>query len=136
MIQQTEIILPAFGRGFHLITNIIKKNLLPLPETGILNVFIQHTSAGLTINENLESTVPTDMSKTFNRLVPENIELYDHISEGLDDMPAHVKSTLTGASLNIPILRHQLALGTWQGIFLCEFREQKQRRKIVLTTIS
>ncbi|HNW89683.1 MAG TPA: secondary thiamine-phosphate synthase enzyme YjbQ [Bacteroidales bacterium] len=136
MIQQTEIILPAFGRGFHLITNIIKKNLLPLPETGILNVFIQHTSAGLTINENFESTVPTDMSKTFNRLVPENIELYDHISEGLDDMPAHVKSTLTGASLNIPITGHQLGLGTWQGIFLCEFREQKQRRKIVLTTIS
>jgi len=101
-----------------------------------LNVFIQHTSAGLTINENFESTVPTDMSKTFNRLVPENIELYDHISEGLDDMPAHVKSTLTGASLNIPITGHQLGLGTWQGIFLCEFREQKQRRKIVLTTIS
>jgi secondary thiamine-phosphate synthase enzyme len=136
MIYQTEIILQPYGRGFHLITDSIKNALPSLPEAGILNIFLQHTSAGLTINENFDGSVRTDMSTSFNRLVPENIQLYDHTSEGEDDMPAHVKSTLAGVSLNIPIYKHQLGLGTWQGIYLCEFRNQKQNRKIVITIIS
>lgn len=135
MIYQTEIKLPPFGKGFHLITDIIKKNLTELPEAGLVNIFIQHTSAALTINENFDKSVRHDMTIAFDRLVPENPLYYSHTSEGTDDMPAHVKSTLAGNSLNIPILKHQLALGIWQGIYLCEFRNQKQQRKIVITII-
>lgn len=133
MMYQTEIILPPFGRGFHLITDIIYENLPQLPEIGIVNLFIRHTSAGLTINENFDLSVRTDMVKAFSRIVPEDEKLYNHTSEGEDDMPAHVKSTLTGVSLNIPIVKHQLGLGTWQGIYLGEFRNQNQKREIVLT---
>jgi len=135
MIYQTEIILPAFGRGFHLITDIIKQNLPPLPETGFVNIFIRHTSAGLTINENFDATVRSDLSIAFDRIVPENSTLYKHNDEGSDDMPAHIKSSLAGASLNIPIRYHSLALGAWQGIFLCEFRSKKQQRTVVITII-
>ncbi|HNZ42611.1 MAG TPA: secondary thiamine-phosphate synthase enzyme YjbQ [Bacteroidales bacterium] len=135
MIYQTEIILPSFGRGFHLITGIIKQNLPPLPETGLVNIFIRHTSAGLTINENFDPTVRLDMSTAFDRIVPENTTLYQHNDEGSDDMPAHVKSSLAGASLSIPIRNHSLGLGTWQGIFLCEFRSKKQQRTVLITII-
>lgn len=135
MIYQTEIKLPSFGRGFHLITDIIKKDIPDLPEAGLVNIFIQHTSAGLTINENFDNSVRNDINVAFDRLVPENYAYYTHTSEGEDDMPAHVKSTLAGTSLNIPILKHQLGLGVWQGIYLCEFRTQKQQRKIVITVI-
>ncbi|HOY31849.1 MAG TPA: secondary thiamine-phosphate synthase enzyme YjbQ [Bacteroidales bacterium] len=136
MVYQTEVLLPPFKRGCHLITGIIQKQLPALPESGIVNIFIQHTSAGLTINENFDSSVREDMTNTFDRLIPDNIHLYSHNSEGEDDMPAHVKSTFTGTSLNIPITKHHLGLGVWQGIYLCEFRNQMQRRKIVLTILN
>ncbi len=133
MISQIEISLPPFKRGFHIITQIIKSNLSDLPEQGILNIFIKHTSAGLTINENADPTVLGDFEKIFNNLIPENLPIYTHTSEGSDDMPAHIKSTIAGTSLNIPITNHRLNLGIWQGIYLCEFRNRGGSRKIVLT---
>ena len=136
MIQQVEIVLPAFNRGFHLITHLIEDNLPSLPEKGLLNVFIQHTSAGLTINENADPTVRTDFETVFNKLVPEGANYYIHIFEGMDDMPAHIKSSLVGQSVNIPVTNNRLNLGTWQGIFLCEFRNRGGRRRIVATIYS
>lgn len=136
MIIQQHITLPAFPRGFHLITNLVQEALPELPEVGLLNVFILHTSAGLTINENADPDVRTDYETIFNRLVPENDPAYVHTIEGPDDMPAHVKSTLAGSSVTIPITNGKLHLGTWQGIFLCEFRNRGGRRKLVLTVHS
>jgi len=136
MIVQKQISLPAFSRGFHLITDIIRQELPALPETGLLNVFILHTSAGLTINENADPDVRTDYETIFNKLVPENDPDYVHTIEGPDDMPAHVKSTLAGSSVMIPISNGRLNLGTWQGVFLCEFRNRGGRRKLVLTVYS
>ena len=136
MIQQVEIVLPAFNRGFHLITHLIEDNLPSLPEKGLLNVFIQHTSAGLTINENADPTVRTDFETVFNKLVPEGANYYIHIFEGMDDMPAHIKSSLVGQSVNIPVTNNRLNLGTWQGVFLCEFRNRGGRRRIVATIYS
>ncbi|MCD4665678.1 MAG: secondary thiamine-phosphate synthase enzyme YjbQ [Bacteroidales bacterium] len=136
MIQQVEIVLPAFNRGFHLITHLIEDNLPSLPEKGLLNVFIQHTSAGLTINENADPTVRTDFETVFNKLVPEGANYYIHTFEGMDDMPAHIKSSLVGQSVNIPVTNHRLNLGTWQGIFLCEFRNRGGRRRIVASIYS
>ncbi len=133
MIYQAELLLPPFGRGFHLITDIIENNLPALPEQGMVNIFICHTSAGLTINENYDTTVRSDLANAFNKIAPENNSLYDHNSEGSDDMPAHIKATLAGAALNIPVLKHRLGLGTWQGIYLCEFRNHKQKRRIIIT---
>ena len=133
MIAQTELSLPSFERGFHIITDIIINNLLQLPEKGLLNVFIKHTSAALTINENADPTVLQDFEQVFNDLIPENSPLYTHVFEGSDDMPAHIKASLIGNSLNIPITNHRLNLGTWQGIYLCEFRNRGGNRKIVLT---
>lgn len=133
MIEQLEISLPPFSRGFHLITRLVMDQLPILPEKGLLNLFILHTSAGLTITENADSTVLSDMEQTFNKLVPDNSKDYIHSMEGPDDMPAHIKSSLTGHSLIIPITNHQLNLGTWQGITLCEFRNRGGRRKLVAT---
>ena len=136
MIQQVEIVLPSFNRGFHLITHLIEDNLPSLPEKGLLNVFIQHTSAGLTINENADPTVRTDFETVFNKVVPEGANYYIHTFEGMDDMPAHIKSSLVGQSVNIPVTNHKLNLGTWQGIFLCEFRNRGGRRRVVATIFS
>lgn len=136
MITQQHISLPAFPRGFHLITNMVREALPELPETGLLHIFILHTSAGLTINENADPDVRTDYETIFNKLVPENDPDYVHTIEGPDDMPAHVKSTLAGSSVTIPITNGKLCLGTWQGIFLCEFRNRGGRRKLVLTVYS
>ncbi|MCD4789296.1 MAG: secondary thiamine-phosphate synthase enzyme YjbQ [Bacteroidales bacterium] len=133
MVQQIEIVLPSFNRGFHLITHLIEDQLPSLPEKGILNVFIQHTSAGLTINENADPTVRTDFETVFNKLVPEGASYYIHTFEGLDDMPAHIKSSLVGQSITIPITNHRLNLGTWQGIYLCEFRNRGGRRRLMAT---
>jgi secondary thiamine-phosphate synthase enzyme len=133
MIWQKEIQLPAFKRGFHLITNIIEKELADLPENGLLHLFIKHTSAGLSINENADSDVRTDFESFFNHLVPERMPFYVHTLEGPDDMPAHLKSSIIGHSLSIPITRHELNLGTWQGIYLCEFRDHAGGRKLVLS---
>jgi len=136
MIEQYEIRLPAYRRGYQQITNHILKAIPGLPETGLLNVFIHHTSAGLMINENADPSVMTDMESMFNHLVPENLPFLVHTMEGPDDMPAHVKSAITGVSLTIPISNGRLKLGTWQGIFLCEFRNHGGQRKLTVTVYS
>ncbi len=118
-------------RGFHLITSIVENKLGDLPDVGILNLFIQHTSASISINENADPSVRIDFESIMNKLVPEDMPYYTHVFEGSDDMPAHVKSSLLGSSINIPITNHRLNLGTWQGIYLCEFRNNGGRRKIV-----
>jgi len=134
MMQQTTITLPPFSRGFHLITDLIASNI-DLPETGVLHIFIQHTSAGLTINENADPTVQSDLEESFNHLVREDEPFYQHTYEGSDDMPAHIKSTIVGSSVTVPITNGKLNLGTWQGIYLCEFRNQGGSRKLVLTVL-
>ncbi len=136
MIQQFEIKLPAFKRGFHLVTRHITEKLDQLPETGLVNIFVHHTSAGLMINENADPSVRVDLESSFNHLVPERMSYYTHTMEGDDDMPAHIKSALTGVSLTIPVEDHRLKLGTWQGIFLCEFRDHAGSRKVTLTVYS
>ncbi len=133
MVKQVELILPNFKRGYHLITSHVLKAIGELPQTGILNVFIKHTSAGLTINENADPSVRDDFETFMNDLVPENYPKFTHTLEGPDDMPAHLKSSLVGQSLTIPITNGKLNLGTWQGIYLCEFRNYGGRRKIVIT---
>jgi len=136
MIEQLEIMLPAFERGYHLITELIERQLPKLPENGLVNILIQHTSAGISLNENADPSVRHDFEIFMNKLVPENDPDFTHILEGSDDQPAHLKSSLIGASLNIPITNHQLNLGTWQGIYLCEFRNYGGRRKLVVTILS
>ena len=122
MVQQIEITLKPKRRGFHLVTSEIVSQLPKLPKTGIVNIFTKHTSCGLSINENCDPDVRIDMETIFNRLVPENRPEYEHTLEGADDMPAHAKSTLSGVSITIPITDGRLNLGTWQGIYFCEFR--------------
>lgn len=136
MIQQKLLTLPYYRKGCHLITDSVLKGLGELPETGLLHVFIQHTSAALAINENADPTVRHDMEKSFDYLAPENQPFYQHTTEGPDDMPAHVKSVLAGSSISIPIGSGKLQLGTWQGIYLMEFRKDGGPRKLVLTLIS
>ncbi|MCQ2233440.1 MAG: secondary thiamine-phosphate synthase enzyme YjbQ [Paludibacteraceae bacterium] len=136
MIQQTEFSLEEKRRGYHLVTSEIMKHLPPLPQTGLLNLFVKHTSCALSVNENADPDVRTDMEKIFNHLVKENESYYDHVLEGSDDMPAHAKSSIIGVSITIPISRGRLNLGTWQGIYLCEFRNYGGARKIVATIYS
>ena len=136
MTQQIEFHLVAKRRGCHLITGEILRQLPELPETGLLNVFVKHTSCGLTINENADPDVRTDLDNILDHLVPELQPYYEHTMEGHDDMPAHAKSSLMGVSLTIPIANHRLNLGTWQGIYLCEFRDYGGERTIVLTVYS
>jgi len=136
MVQQIEITLPSYRRGYHLITHLIENELSDLPDKGILHVFVKHSSAGLTINENADPTVRHDFESFMNELIPENHSLYQHTMEGSDDMPAHLKSSMLGSSVSIPITNGRLNLGTWQGIYLCEFRNQGGSRKLVLTIIS
>ncbi len=136
MIQQKEITLPPFPRGFHLITRYIEQELPELPAQGLLNILIKHTSAGLTLNENADPTVREDFESFISRMVPENQSGFRHTLEGADDMPAHIKSSLFGASLTLPVSGGRLNLGTWQGIYLCEFRDRGGRRRLVLTVYS
>ena len=136
MTEQLNITLPPFQRGFHLITHIIEDHLPPLPEKGIIQLFIQHTSAGLTINENADPTVRTDFETVFNKLVPEGMAYYIHTFEGKDDMPAHIKSSIVSQSVTIPITNHKLNLGIWQGIYFCEFMNRGGNRRPVATIIS
>ena len=133
MIRQTEFALSPKSRGCHLVTAEICRQLPALPQTGMLNLFVKHTSCALAINENADPDVRTDLANIFNRLVPENAPYYEHTFEGADDMPAHAKSTICGVSINIPISRGHLNLGTWQGIYLCEFRNHGGARRIVAT---
>ncbi len=132
---QKELLLKPRPRGFHLITDEIILGISQLKnfKVGIANIFIKHTSASLSINENASPDVRRDLETHFNKYVPENASYYEHRFEGSDDMPAHIKSSILGASLNIPIKEGQLNLGTWQGIYLCEHRNQGGSRKIVVT---
>lgn len=132
MITQKTIRLKAKSRGFHLVTHEILSQL-NLPEQGLLNLFLQHTSAGLTINENADADVRTDFETVMNKLIPDGSRDYIHRIEGPDDMPAHIKSSILGVSLTIPIQNHRLAMGTWQGIYLGEFRNYGGERKILAT---
>ncbi len=136
MIQQIEFRLPAKSRGFHLITRDVLVQLGPLPKTGLLNLFVQHTSCGLSLNENADPSVRVDFESITNRLIPEDQPYYTHTLEGSDDMPAHVKSSLYGQSVTIPITHGSLNLGTWQGIYFCEFRNYGGSRKMVATIYS
>ena len=131
---QRSLELPPVRRGFHLITRSVVDALPELRETqiGMLNVFIQHTSASLSINENADRDVRADLETAFNAIAPEEFP-YRHTCEGRDDMPAHVKASLLGSSLNIPISAGKLCLGTWQGIYLCEHRNHGGARTLVLT---
>lgn len=135
MTQQIEFSLKARRRGFHLITDEVMTHLPQLPKIGLLNLFIQHTSCALSICENWDSSVRSDMESIYNHLIPENQSYYEHTLEGADDMPAHAKSIITGASINIPITNGKLNLGTWQGIYLCEFRNHGGSRHVVATII-
>jgi secondary thiamine-phosphate synthase enzyme len=136
MIEQLEITLPKFRRGFHLITSMIEKQLPQLPEKGLLHILVKHTSAGITINENADPSVRTDFESFINKMIPEDDPVYVHTCEGPDDMPAHLKSSVIGAEVTIPITNHRLNLGTWQGIYFCEFRNYGGIRKLVLTIYS
>lgn len=133
-MYQTEFSLSAKRRGCHLITNDILRHLPQnLPQTGLLNLFVKHTSCALSINENADPDVRSDMDKILNHIVKENEPYYEHTLEGLDDMPAHAKCSLFGVSITIPITDGRLNLGTWQGIYLCEFRDYGGDRNIVAT---
>jgi secondary thiamine-phosphate synthase enzyme len=114
----------------------VLENIPQLPETGLFHLFIQHTSAALTINENADPSVRVDFESIFNHLVPENLSFLTHTLEGSDDMPAHIKAALIGSSVSIPITDRNLDLGTWQGIYLCEFRNRAQGRRLIATIYS
>lgn len=131
---QKQITLPSYSRGFHLITDRVTSGLpeLDAVRNGLLHVFIMHTSASLSINENADPDVPRDLETAMNELAPEDYP-YRHTCEGRDDMPAHVKSSLLGSSVSIPVRQGRLCLGTWQGIYLCEHRNRGGRRKLMLT---
>lgn len=135
MIQTVEIQLPHHGRGYHLVTSEIFGRLPQLPEVGLLHLFIKHTSAALTINENADPDVRNDFASFFDRIVPDGAPYFRHVYEGDDDMSAHIKASLLGASLTIPIKGGRPNLGTWQGIYLCEFRNDEGSRHITATII-
>ena len=132
---QKEIILPPHSRGFHIITHLIENKIEELQNirVGVAHIFIKHTSASLTINEDADPTVRVDFESHMNVMVPEKAPYYLHTMEGPDDMPAHLKSSIIGSSVNIPITDGQFNLGTWQGIYLCEHRDQGGSRKILIT---
>jgi len=134
---QREISLPPYSRGFHLITEKVTSEIPELKSVkiGTLQVFIKHTSASLTINENADPTVRTDMESGFNEIAPEDATYYRHTMEGPDDMPAHIKASLLGSSVNIPVTNGRLNLGTWQGIYLCEHRDYGGSRRLVITLL-
>ena len=133
---QTTFRCPAFKRGFHLITPLVEKNMptgVRRLKVGLVHVFIHHTSASLTLNENADPTVRADFESHFNQMVPQNAAYYKHNYEGPDDMPAHIKASLLGSSVTIPVTDGQLNLGTWQGIYLCEHRDHAPGRRITVT---
>lgn len=132
---QKEIKLSPKPRGYHIITDEILREIPDIKEikTGLAHIFIQHTSAALTINENADPSVRRDFESHFNRVVPEDTSLYEHTLEGTDDMTSHIKSSLLGSSVSIPITNGQFNLGTWQGVYLCEHRNRGGSRKLVIT---
>lgn len=135
MIKQVEFSLRPRRRGFHLVTEEVAGYLPELPMAGMVHLFLKHCSAGLSINENADPDVQADLAAIFDRLVREREAFYRHTCEGDDDMPAHGKSALAGVSLMIPVTNGQLNLGTWQGIYLCEFRSRASARRVVATVI-
>lgn len=136
--HQKQFSLSPKPRGFHLITDEILSHLPELKEinAGIAHIFIQHTSAGLTINENADPSVRRDFENHFNRMVPEDSSLFEHTLEGSDDMTSHIKSSMLGQSVSIPVTDGKLNLGTWQGIYLCEHRNHGGARRIVVTILA
>jgi secondary thiamine-phosphate synthase enzyme len=136
MVRHYTLSLGPTPRGFHLITQQVFDAVKHWPEQGVLQVFIQHTSAGICINENADPSVRVDFDLFFERLAPENLIGITHDMEGPDDMPAHIKSVISGTTVSIPIMDGRPALGTWQGIFLCEFRTNAPRRNFIITIIS
>ena len=136
MVEQLEIKLPPYKRGIHIITAAIEAQLPALPEAGIINIFLRHTSAGITLNENADPTVRSDLNDFLDRIAPDDSSGYRHRFEGADDMPAHIKSSLTGQSLTLPVRGGRMDLGTWQGICLCEFRNSGGARSLTVTIIS
>jgi secondary thiamine-phosphate synthase enzyme len=136
MTTQHTLTLSPHPRGYHLITSLVEEAAGELPDAGIMYVLIKHTSAGLSLNENADPSVRYDFETFMNHLVPENHPLYTHIYEGSDDMPAHLKASIIGSSVTIPITDGRLNLGTWQGIYLCEFRKHGGSRHLVITIIS
>jgi secondary thiamine-phosphate synthase enzyme len=136
-VYQKEFSLSPKSRGFHLITREVLEHIPELQNisAGIAHIFIQHTSASLSINENADPTVRQDFETFFNRTVPENMSLYKHTFEGADDMTSHIKSSILGSSVSIPITNGQFNLGTWQGIYLCEHRNYGGHRRLVVTVI-
>ena len=133
--SQKEIIIQSQNKGFFLITDIIEEQFSEIKKykIGTLHLFLKHTSASISINENADPTVRDDLLAYFDKYVPENEPYYKHTFEGPDDMPAHIKSTLIGNNLTIPISNGELQLGIWQGIYLCEHRKSPHKRKIVAT---
>ena len=123
-------------KGFHLIDSIVMDAIGELPETGLINLFIKHTSAALMLNENADPDVRVDLNTLFDKIAPEGAPFYTHTLEGRDDMPAHFKTAVLGTSLTIPITNHRLNTGTWQGIYFCEFRNHGGSRKLVITVYS
>lgn len=134
-VFQKEIALRRYSRGFHLIENEIMHHFQEIGEikAGMLHIFIKHTSASLTLNENADPTVRMDFESHFNKMVPENMPYYKHDYEGSDDMPAHIKSSILGSSVSVPITNGKVNTGTWQGVYLCEHRNYGGSRKLVLT---
>ena len=135
MWLQKNIMVGPCSRGFHIITDLIINEVPEIEKIniGVLHLFIKHTSASLTLNENADQTVRQDFESHFNELVPENQSYYQHTFEGPDDMPAHLKASILGSSVSVPISKGQLNLGTWQGIYLCEHRNKAYERKMVAT---
>lgn len=135
IVIQESIKLHPFPRGFHLITGEVEKGFKELHKIkqGVAQIFIQHTSAGLTLNENADPTVRGDFERHFNEMVPENAPYYQHTLEGPDDMPAHIKASILGNAVTIPVSNGTFNLGTWQGIYLCEHRDHASGRRLVLT---
>lgn len=136
MIDQIEFTLRPYPRGIHLITGEVMRQLPTLPQKGLLNLLIKHTSAALALNENADPDVRHDLNMIFDRLVQENAPFYLHTDEGPDDMPSHAKSVIVGSTLTLPITDGHLNLGTWQGIYLCEFRDYGGPRRLIATILS
>lgn len=136
MIDQIEFTLRPYPRGIHLVTGEVMRQLPTLPQKGLLNLLIKHTSAALALNENADPDVRHDMNMIFDRLVQENAPFYLHTDEGPDDMPSHAKSMIVGSTLTLPITDGHLNLGTWQGIYLCEFRDYGGPRRLIATILS
>ena len=131
MVNHFHITLSPKPRGYHIITREVLSSLDEIPKNGIFHLYIQHTSAAITINEDADPSVRDDFESIFNHLVPENLPFLKHTIEGPDDMPAHIKAAMIGFAVTVPIIDHQLALGTWQGIYLCEFRNRGGSRRLI-----